>query len=111
MIQCDEEIKEHKILTNLMELNHYMEHFQVKGFGNTDFRPVFEYIKELQQIGQLKRLKGLLYFTDGYGTFPSKQPEYETAFLFVRNQYEEDRVPAWAMKVVLEEEQIEKMGE
>ena len=111
VIQCDEEIKEHKILTNLMELNHYMEHFQVKGFGNTDFRPVFEYIKELQQIGQLKRLKGLLYFTDGYGTFPSKQPEYETAFLFVRNQYEEDRVPAWAMKVVLEEEQIEKMGE
>ncbi len=111
LIQCDEEIKEHKILTNLMELNHYMEHFQVKGFGNTDFRPVFEYISELKQMGELRSLKGLLYFTDGYGTFPNKQPEYETAFIFVRNQYEEDKVPAWAMKVVLEEEQIEKMGE
>ncbi|ABX41599.1 VWA-like domain-containing protein [Lachnoclostridium phytofermentans] len=111
LIQCDEEIKEHKILTNLMELNDYMEHFQVKGFGNTDFRPVFEYIGELKQMGELKRLKGLLYFTDGYGIFPSKQPEYETAFIFVRNQYEEDKVPAWAMKVVLEEEQIEKMGD
>lgn len=111
LIQCDDEIKEHKILTNLMELNDYMEHFQVKGFGNTDFRPVFEYIRELKQMGELKRLKGLLYFTDGYGIFPSKQPEYETAFIFVRNQYEEDKVPVWAMKVVLEEEQIEKMGD
>ncbi|WP_312368895.1 VWA-like domain-containing protein [Lachnoclostridium sp.] len=111
LIQCDDEIREHKILTNLMELNQYMEHFQVKGFGNTDFRPVFEYIKELKQMGELKRLKGLLYFTDGYGTFTSKQPEYETAFIFVRNQYEEDKVPVWAMKVVLEEEQIEKMGD
>lgn len=111
LIQCDDEIMEHKILTNLMELNDYMEHFQVKGFGNTDFRPVFEYIRELKQMGELKRLKGLLYFTDGYGTFPSKQPEYETAFIFVRNQYEEDKVPVWAMKVVLEEEQIEKMGD
>ena len=111
LIQCDEEIKEHKILTDLMELNDYMEHFQVKGFGNTDFRPVFEYINELKHMGELKRLKGLLYFTDGYGIFPSKQPEYETAFIFVRNQYVEDKVPTWAMKVVLEEEQIEKMGE
>ncbi|WP_312104053.1 VWA-like domain-containing protein, partial [Lachnoclostridium sp.] len=111
LIQCDDEIREHKILTNLMELNQYMEHFQVKGFGNTDFRPVFEYMKELKQMGELKRLKGLLYFTDGYGTFPNKQPEYETAFIFVRNQYEEDKVPVWAMKVVLEEEQIEKMGD
>lgn len=111
LIQCDEEIKEHQVLTNLEELSQAMEHFQVKGYGNTDFRPVFEYIYELKQMGELKKLKGLLYFTDGYGTFPSKKPDFDTAFVFVRNQYQEDLVPPWAMKVVLEEEQIEKMGE
>ena len=56
--------------------------------------------------GEFHRLKGLLYFTDGEGIYPVKRPVYDTAFVFVRDQYTDISVPAWAMKVILEPEQI-----
>ena len=31
----------------------------------------------------ITNLKGLIYFTDGYGDFPAKKPDYETAFVFI----------------------------
>ena len=49
-------------------------------------------------------LKGLLYFTDGKGIYPAKKPPYETAFVFMKEDYEDTRVPSWAMKLILEEE-------
>lgn len=41
------------------------------GGGGTDFRPVFDTIAKLDEVPDL-----LVYFTDGYGTFPDKPPEY-----------------------------------
>ena len=55
-----------------------------------------------------ERLKGLLYFTDGRGTYPSKMPPYETAFVFMKEDYEDVDVPPWAMKLVLEEEDLQR---
>lgn len=49
-------------------------------------------------------LKGLLYFTDGKGIYPAKKPPYETAFVFMKEDYEDTQVPSWAMKLILEEE-------
>ncbi len=39
-----------------------------------------------------------------------KAPPYDTAFVFVEDMFTDESVPAWAMKVVLEEEQIMEYG-
>ncbi len=33
-------------------------------------------------------------------------PSYDTAFVFIENMFSDESVPPWAMKVVLEEEQL-----
>ena len=33
--------------------------------------------------GDLVNLGGLIYFTDGQGTYPARKPDYDTAFVFV----------------------------
>ena len=62
-----------------------------------------------EQLAKKKfwRLRGLLYFTDGYGVFPVKMPPYETAFIFVQNHYRDVDVPAWAIKLILQESDLE----
>ena len=60
-----------------------MDHFEVKGFGGTDFRPVFDYTRSLMDEGVFQNLKGLIYFTDGYGEFPKTKPPFDTAFVFM----------------------------
>jgi predicted metal-dependent peptidase len=80
---------------------------QLRGFGGTDFRPVFRYVDELLWKKELTDLKGLIYFTDGKGEYPGKRPDYDTAFVFVDDECEEITVPVWAMKVILSTEEID----
>lgn len=84
---------------------------KLHGFGGTDFRPVFSYIDELIQKKVFINLKGLIYFTDGWGEFPPKQPGYHTAFVFVDDDYNNYEVPVWAIKLILQSNEImEKNG-
>ena len=103
IIQCDNEIKEDTVISTFEELDQYKKEFVAKGFGGTDFRPAFHYINTLRNEGQLKRLKGVLYFTDGYGIFPKKPPCYDTAFVFITKGDNVVTVPPWAMKIILTE--------
>ncbi len=107
IIQCDEEIRSDVTITSREEMKDYMEHFTLSGFGGTDFRPAFEYVNGLLNKGAFKKLRGLLYFTDGKGIYPVKMPPYDTAFVFMEDQYEDISVPGWAMKVILTEEDLE----
>ena len=52
------------------------------------------------------RLKGLLYFTDGQGIYPLKRPPFETAFVFMKEDYEDADVPPWAIKLILQKDEI-----
>ena len=79
----------------------YAKNFKVKGGGGTDFRPVFEYVKKLEADHVLTNLKGLIYFTDGYGIYPELPTPYKTAFVFL-DTYDERLVPPWAMRVFWE---------
>ena len=79
---------------------------QFHGFGGTDFRPVFRYVQELIDKKEFRNLKGLLYFTDGLGTYPQSPPPYQTAFLFLDDEMNNYEVPTWAMRVILETEDI-----
>lgn len=106
IIQCDEEIRSDVTITSQEEMKNYMEHFTLSGFGGTDFRPAFEYVSGLLNKGAFKKLRGLLYFTDGKGIYPISMPPYDTAFVFMEGQYEDVSVPGWAMKVILTEEDL-----
>lgn len=106
IIQCDEEIRSDVTITSREEMEDYMEHFTISGFGGTDFRPAFEYVNGLLNKGVFKKLRGLLYFTDGKGIYPVAMPPYDTAFVFMEGQYEDISVPGWAMKVILTEEDL-----
>ncbi|WP_277668402.1 VWA-like domain-containing protein [Caproiciproducens galactitolivorans] len=102
IIQCDEAVRSDRKITNEAELRDYMEHFKLIGNGGTDFRPVFRYVDELLAKKAFRRLKGLIYFTDGRGVFPQRRPPYDVAFVFMREDYTDADVPPWAMKLILE---------
>lgn len=106
IIQCDAEIQEHVKITSEEEFDDYLKTMSIHGLGGTDFRPVFSFVDELIEAKEFSNLKGLIYFTDGYGTFPDHKPDYETAFVFVDNDYGNPEVPPWAIKLVLQDEEI-----
>lgn len=109
VIQCDAKVQADTKITDLRDVDKLMEGFYIRGFGGTDFRPVFDYVDSLKKRGELKDLKGLIYFTDGYGQFPEKMPEYETAFVFLdEGERETPKVPPWAMKVLIDEDGINR---
>lgn len=103
ILQCDNAVRQDVVITGERELLHFLEHFELVGGGSTDFRPAFSYVNDLIEQGQCKNLCGMLYFTDGKGTYPKKRPEYKTAFLFLEN-YDDEAVPPWAMRLLLEPE-------
>lgn len=78
----------------------------MKGGGGTDFRPVFERVEELVRDHVFENLRGMLYFTDGYGVYPKKMPPFETAFIFLEEDYQDREVPPWAIRLVLREEEL-----
>ncbi len=106
IIQCDAEIQEDAVITSGKELDNYISAMTLKGFGGTDFRPVFHYVDSLREQGKLKDLKGLIYFTDGKGIFPERRPDYDTAFVFLENGILPPEVPAWAIRLVLQPDEI-----
>lgn len=106
ILQCDDRVQADVVIESAEDLKAYMDRFQVTGFGGTDFRPAFEYVNELRAKGETDRLRGLIYFTDGKGIYPVQAPPYDTAFVFIEDMFSDASVPAWAMKIVLEEEQL-----
>lgn len=106
IIQCDNEIRQDTKITSLEDFDEFMQNGKLTGFGSTDFRPVFQYVDELKKSGDFTELKGLIYFTDGYGVFPEKMPEYDTAFVFINNLDDNVKVPPWAIKIILEDDDL-----
>lgn len=107
IIQSDAEVQVDTVLHSPEEFDQFTKEFTVKGYGGTDFRPAFAYVEKLREKGELKQLKALLYFTDGFGTYPKRKPPYDTAFVFFREDYFDMDVPSWAMKVILGPEEFE----
>ena len=113
IIQADAQVQRDDVIRSQEDFDLYMKDVEIKGSGGTDFRPVFQHVDELQRSGQFTHLQGLIYFTDGYGLFPQERPEYPTAFVFIRDQWEIPKVPAWAYQIVLNDTQFageEKRG-
>ena len=102
ILECDERVRSDTALTELPELSRYAGQYTVHGGGGTDFRPVFRHVERLRERGELCSLKGLIYFTDGFGRFPERPTDYETAFVFRRDQdFADEKVPNWALRLYL----------
>lgn len=103
IMECDDRVQEEIYLKGPDELKRFADGFRLRGGYGTDFRPVFKRIEELRRIGKLPDLKGMMYFTDGFGTFPDKAPAWETAIvLFNDESEEEDKLPDWAYRLYLD---------
>lgn len=102
VVQCDTEIRRVDRLSSAEQIEEYIEDFELEGFGGTDFRPVFEFVDEKRREGELRNLKGIIYFTDGRGVFPETVPQYNAAFIYLEEIPENYPPPIWASTVVLE---------
>lgn len=110
IIQCDNEVQSDTKITCTEDFNLFMNSGKLRGFGSTDFRPLFRYVEKLRDEGEFDNLKGLIYFTDGYGIYPDKMTDYDTAFVFLNDDNGVHRVPPWAIKIVLDEERFAQPG-
>ncbi len=104
IIQCDSDITSDVIIKDRNDLSGIAEKMQVRGFGATDYRPVFEYVASLRAKRELTNLKGLIYFTDGYGVYPDYPPGYDVMFAFDREDDFRPPAPAWSIVTVFEQE-------
>lgn len=108
LIQCDNQVQKDVKITCDEDFDEFMKNGKLVGFGGTDYRPVFEHVDELVAKGEFENLKGLIYFTDGYGIYPERMRNYRTIFAFLEEDRYRQPVPPWCMKVVLEEEDLEE---
>ncbi|MGN1045108.1 MAG: VWA-like domain-containing protein [Candidatus Methanomethylophilaceae archaeon] len=99
IIQCDDMVRRDDTIRSEQDLNALMDGFVLEGGNGTDFRPVFSYVDNLRSEGRLRGLKGLIFFTDGMGIYPSKRPEYDTAFVICEEIPIEHPIPPWAMRI------------
>ena len=104
IVQADCKVQSDVCIHSAQELQEYLRTLTIRGRGGTDFRPALQYVESLQKDGSLPDLKGVLYFTDGEGTFPERKPPFEVAFVYVGEEAFRAKVPAWALKVVFSDE-------
>ena len=102
IIQCDSDITSDTVVTDRSQLSAIAENLKVRGFGATDFRPVFEYVGDMIARREFTNLKGLIYFTDGYGIYPESPPQYDCMFVFDREDDFRPPIPGWAVVTILE---------
>lgn len=108
IIQCDNQVQSDSKITNDDDFEIFVKYGKLNGFGATDFRPVFDYVEKLKEQGEFENLKGLIYFTDGYGIYPERMPDYEVIFAFLDEDENRGPVPPWSMKVILESGELEE---
>ncbi|MBR6551465.1 MAG: VWA domain-containing protein [Clostridia bacterium] len=102
IIQSDSEIKEVKILKNSQEIEEYIKNISLKGFGGTDFRPVFKYVDEIFASSQKNEVNGLIYFTDGDGVYPKQMPKFKSVFVINDSCFDKSKMPLWATPLFLD---------
>lgn len=102
IIQCDASIRSDTKIKSDADFKDFIKNGKLNGFGATDFRPVFSYVQELIEQKEFDNLKGMIYFTDGYGIYPENMPAYDVIFAFIDEDKYREPVPNWAIKAVLD---------
>ena len=110
ILQCDMKIRDVTVIRTREDFSRCLEKMEIRGLGGTDFRPVFSYVEEQLEKGNLRDPGGILYFTDGDGVYPKKKPVCPAAFLFPEGN-KDITVPPWAVKYILEDDYAYQTGE
>ena len=97
IIQCDNQIQDDAEIISDEAFERYIQNVNVTGSGGTDFRPVFQHVERMRKGGIFSDLRGLLYFTDGLGIFPEKEPKFKTAFIIMPQEDDIPQIPDWAI--------------
>lgn len=100
-LQCDCLIQDVTLISSREDWLDYAKKIRIRGRGGTDFTPVFDYVGKLRQSRELKELKALLFFTDGDGAYPTAPPDYETAFVLLKDTGHPELVPRWARTLLI----------
>lgn len=101
IFQCDSMIQDYQLIHSREEWSRYEDRLSIAGRGGTNFTPVFDRVGQMLKAGSIKKLKGLLYFSDGDGVYPQEKPPYETAFIFPDFRFLELKIPAWIVKICI----------
>lgn len=83
VLTCDADVHTVKQVRSLADA----KSIKMKGGGGTDFRPVFKWLGDNKP-----NLKLLLFFTDGYGEFPTKET-VQTIWILSKDSVELDDIP------------------
>ncbi len=89
VIQCDASIQRIDTYKNVRDFpseSDFNDGIKMRGFGVTDFVPVFDYIDNM--LKNKDKVDCLIYLTDGYGNYPDKAPkDYKTYFVLDNDTY------------------------
>ena len=106
LLQCDAQIQQEVWLESADQMDTLEEVFEPRGFGGTDFRPVFRRVEQLREEGKLSRVQGLLYLSDGWGHYPDTPPDYPAAFLIPGEErngwFSQPSRPSWLTTLYLD---------
>lgn len=98
LFQCDAKLQEETCFKEPQDLPDMAEYL-VKGFGGTDFRPVFERLEELQKKDDITP-SCLIYLSDGMGEYPTKDPGYPVYFVLPKDTCYA-LIPKWVKKLYM----------
>lgn len=110
IIQADQRVQHDTRITSAHDLDRWRHHIELRGMGGTDFRPAIDYVVRLQAEGEFDDLKGLIYFTDGWGIYPQQPPPFICAFVFYDEDHRLEIVPPWAEQLVLHPGEFQTMS-
>lgn len=101
VIQCDNQIQRDDRIGNREDFEKYLEQLEIRGGGGTDFSPAFRHVEKLRAQGELRDLRGMLYFTDGSGLYPKEEPDYAVWFVMLEGSYDAIDMPDWIHRLIL----------
>ena len=97
---------EDRVITSTDEMNEFVAGLTIPDAHGYDFRPVFDRVSYLNKIHRFINLRGVLILTEDVGAFPPVMPAFPGAFIFVNNDYSVPDVPPWAIRLVLQSDEI-----
>ncbi|MCR4923266.1 MAG: VWA-like domain-containing protein [Lachnospiraceae bacterium] len=106
IIQSDNEVHQDTKIKDQGDFDEFIKKGKLMGYGGTDYRPAIEYVDKLLENNEFTNFKGLIYFTDGYGIYPEKAPDYDCLFVFISEDDRKPELPWWVIPVIIKEDQL-----
>lgn len=82
LVQCDAKIQKIDVFDEFSPTR--LDRYKFLGRGGTAFEPVFDWIRDQSRQGMFQ-LDALIYLTDGFGSFPKKQPSYPVLWIMTEH--------------------------